>query len=34
VLADALAQRTPERQLSKSDLRLGIEYVLQGHQPG
>lgn len=33
-LADELATGTIERQLSKSDLQLGIEYVLRGHPSG
>ena len=31
-LAEELATGTIERELSKSDLQLGIEYVLRGHQ--
>lgn len=33
VLADELAQGTIERQLSKSDVELGLEYVLGRHRP-
>ena len=32
-LADELAQGTIERQLSKSDIELGLEYVLGRHRP-